>query len=221
MAKLWGRKNEFSDDTYTQRSPNLKECIERKIKYHRNETWEIIYYSSTSPPVLSIYNSAPRLVVKAPGTGRWYVWMRTKVVRFTACTVTWAHGLWTARAVFCSPASMSGSQENGQRYGLGGSGTAFRQWWPRGDRLMRARMWETHTHLLVLSLRTGSPQTSPSAFLGWSPICKLGEVHEMVSKLPSTLKSCDSLWCPVIIIRKEFLEDGYRCLKKVKYKKIS
>ena len=170
MAKLWGWKNEFSDDTYTQRSPNLKECIERKIKYHHNETWEIIYYSSTSPPVLSIYNSAPRLVVKAPGTGRWYVWMRTKVVRFTACTVTWAHGLWTARAVFCSPASMSGSQENGQRYGLGGSGTAFRQQWPRGDRLMRARMWETHTHLLVLSLRTGSPQTSPSAFLGWSPI---------------------------------------------------
>lgn len=64
------------------------------------------------------------------------------------------------------------------------------QRWPDGNRVMRAGMWETHTHLPVLSLRTGSPQTSPSALLGQSPTGAEwgGGVHKMVSTLLSTLR---------------------------------
>lgn len=57
-------------------------------------------------------NNAPRRVEKVPGTGRWYVWQRTKV-KCTVHIVTRTNGLQTVRAAAYSPASTCGSQENG------------------------------------------------------------------------------------------------------------
>lgn len=141
------------------------------IIYIYNNRILLSYCSSTSSPVLFVFHSAPRLVVKALGTARWCVWMRTKEARFTLGTATWASGLQTARAVVYNPASMSGSQENGRRYVLGLLFLPSGQQWPEGNRKMKAGMRETGTHLPVLPLRTVSSRARRWAFLGQSPTC--------------------------------------------------
>lgn len=143
-----------------------------------------------SPPVLSVFNSAPRLVGKAPGTARWCVWVRTKVTRFTACTVTWAHGLWIARAVACSPASMSGSQENGQRYSPGDSGSAFRSAMAWGQQSDEGRnVGDSHPPASSIPENWEPSNKSLSPPGPESYRCRVGGgVHKIVSTLLSTLR---------------------------------
>lgn len=150
--------------------------------------------------LLFVFNSAPKPAVKAPGTARWCVWMTAKM-RCMVHAVTWASSRQTTKAVVCNPASMSGSQENGQRYRPGdcncgrlSHGLRAAEGWVQECGRLEATCPICHCELCVFWQVLSLPKLE---FL----VCKVGEMYEMVSE-SLQVTFCDLPWCPIGIKKK-------------------